>query len=204
MLKISEYLFFFAFIYPIDEISWWNWTWKVCHFNHFDQRSHNRLLGEEILVLPGVKYFHIVDKAFCKTVKEKVFRGKRLICSLSFFCFLAPIRSDCQGHRWKNKFDVYLLIEPWISIKLCTSENWRGWRPHEYQVYLLLLVAAISNYNPSNFNNPKKGGVKGFWYPTELFRWRYHPIWRNTQEEDTGFTNYTFTLDLTWQSLTFQ
>ena len=138
----------FDIVFPCYQLShWysrWNWKWKVWQLNHSDQRkldfyeSRNRLLGEEIWVLPGVKYFHLVDKAIRKTVKENVFWE-------FFFYFLwvlnssvdktllqIPISSDRQGHWWKKKFDVYLLIEPWISIKLCTSENRRGSRVPEY------------------------------------------------------------------------
>ena len=75
--------------------SWWNWTWNVCHFYHSDQRkldsyeSRNRLLGEEIWVLTGVKYFHLVDKAIRKTVKENCLLRKKInfFRSTSFFCW---------------------------------------------------------------------------------------------------------------------
>ena len=165
----------FDIVFPCYQLShWysrWNWKWKVWQLNHSDQRkldfyeSRNRLLGEEIWVLPGVKYFHLVDKAIRKIVKENVFWEKKdLLFMCTEFFLLIKLCSKFQSvvivkgidERKSLMFIFWLSPEFQSNCALQKIGEVRGFL--NIQPHLLLLVAAIPNQNPSNFslNNATK------------------------------------------------
>ena len=161
----------FDIVFPCYQLShWysrWNWKWKVWQLNHSDQRkldfyeSRNRLLGEEIWVLPGVKYFHLVDKAIRKTVKENVFWEiffltfyEYLILLLIKLCskFQSVVIVKGIDERKSLMFIFWLSPEFQSNCALQKIGEIRGFL--NIQLHLLLFVPAI----PSNFglNNATK------------------------------------------------